>query len=110
MSISGLKRWRNPMAGKKGTTLLDALRVIFNDARLACGNPNSNPAIKQLLLTKPYLRRLVQSDVRMHLLSVGLDAEIRRYLKGDRDPEEGDVTVAQLDLWPKHCRTVVKDI
>jgi hypothetical protein len=94
---------------KPRTTWHEALRALINEARVECENPNSSSAIGQLMLTRPFLRKLVKSDVRMHLLAAGLNLEIRRYLKADADDEEG-VTLDQLELWPRRHQNIVRDI
>jgi hypothetical protein len=94
---------------KPRTTLHDALRAVINDARLECENRNSSTAIGQLMLTKPFLRKIVKNGVRMHLLAAGLNLEIRRHLKADTDDEDG-VTLDQLELWPQRHQNIVRDI
>jgi hypothetical protein len=90
---------------KPPATPTDTLRAIINEARLACEHPNSSPAIAQLMLTKPFLRRLVKEGYRMQLLAAGLNVEIRRHLRGSDDPDEDDATARQLEFWPKRHRT-----
>ena len=98
------------MAGRKPrTTLHEALRAIINEARLECENGNSSSAISQLMLTKPFLRKLAKNGVRMHLLAAGLNSGIRRHLKADTDDEDG-VTLDQLELWPQRHQNIVRDI
>jgi len=92
---------------KQRATQTEALRAIINEARLVCEHPNSTAAIAQLMLTKPFLRRLVKEGYRMQLLAAGLNVEIRRHLK---DPDEDDATARQLEFWPKRHRTIVEDI
>ncbi len=94
---------------KPRTTLHEALRAVINEARLECENGNSTTAISQLMLTKPFLRKLVKNGVRMHLLAAGLNSEIRRHLKADTDDEDG-VTLDQLELWPQQHQNIVRDI
>jgi hypothetical protein len=95
---------------KQRATQTEALRAIINEARLVCEHPNSTAAIAQMMLTKPFLRRLVREGCRMQLLAAGLNVEIRRYLKGSDDPDEDDATARQLEFWPKRHRTIVEDI
>jgi hypothetical protein len=95
---------------KPRATQVDALRAIINEARLACDHPNSTSAIAQLMLTKPFLRRLARQRLQMHLLAIGLNHEIRRCLKEGDDAGEDDATVRQLGLWPQRHRTLVEDI
>ena len=92
---------------KQRATQTEALRAIINEARLVCEHPNSTAAIAQLMLTKPFLRRLVKEGCRMQLLAAGLNVEIRRYLKGSDDENEDDATAHQLDLWPERHRKMV---
>jgi hypothetical protein len=98
------------MQPKPQTTPVDTLRSLINEARLACEHPNSSPALSHLMMTKPFLKRIMRMrGVWMHLLAYGLNSEIRRFLKGDEADGDGS-TVDQLDLWPAHLRAVVADI
>ena len=95
---------------KPPTTQIDALRAIINDARLACDHPNSTPAVTQLMLTKPFLRRLAKAHCQLHLLAIGLNHEIRLCLKQGDDAGEESATARQLEFWPERHRAIVADI
>src|SRR5260370_36217636 len=110
ISIFGGKNWRTAMADRKPrANQVDALRAIISEARLACEHPNSSPDIAQVMLTRPFLRKLVKHGCRMQLLAAGINAEIRRYLKDDDDGEV-EVTADQLEFWPERHRAMVRDI
>jgi hypothetical protein len=95
---------------KSQTMLGDTLRSLINEARLACEHPNSSPAVSQLMMTKPFLKKIMRKrGVWLHLLTSGLNSEIRRFLKGN-DEDGDEATVDQLDLWPAHLRVTVEDI
>lgn len=95
---------------KPRTTLLDHLRSLISEARIALAHPNSTPAIKHEMLKRPFLKRIAHvKGLRMHLLANGLESEIRHYLKNEEDPAPG-ASPSQLALWPKHLRPYVQDI
>jgi hypothetical protein len=97
---------------KPRSTLLDTLRALINEARIALETPNSCPAIKHKMLSAPFQRKLAKKrGLRLHLLAKGLEAEIRTFLKHDDDEEEEEETnPRQLEMWKEQYRTIIKDI
>lgn len=90
--------------------MMEKLRGVINEARLKSSSLNSVPAIAQIMLGKSFQRKLAGvRGLRMHLMSIGLNTEIRAYLK--RNPDEGDgITQDQLGFWPGSLRPIIKEI
>jgi hypothetical protein len=96
-------------ARKKAAPLIEKLRALITEARVACTSPNSAPAVSHTMLSKPFLKRIARlRGVRMHLIASGINNEVRRYLKGT-DEDDG-VDFDQLKLWPENLRDEVKAI
>lgn len=94
---------------KVKSRLRSALDSMINEARVICANPNSQPAVTQQLMTRPFLKRIARTrGLRMYLLAAGIADEIRRYLK--RTPEDDGITPDQLDLWAANLRPIIQDI
>ena len=94
--------------GKPQTEKFDTLRVLIKQARERCDNPDSCPALVQLMLSRNFLKRIRIAGLETHLLAAGLSAEIRRYLKETADEETAKPD--QLMLWPEGLRDMVKEI
>jgi hypothetical protein len=96
-------------ARKKAGPLIERLRALITEARVACASPNSAPAVSHTMLSKAFLKKIARSrGVRMHLIASGINNEVRRYLKGT-DEDDG-VDFDQLRLWPENLRDEVKAI
>lgn len=96
---------RKPRSGP-----LDKLRAIINEARIACGSPNSCPSISHVMLTPPFLRRIEREGCQIHILALGINSAVRTFLKdGDAEERKG-ASPGQLDLWPRSHREIVREI
>ena len=95
---------------KPRSSHLEKLRTLINEARIACGQPQSCPAISHVMLTDPFLRRLELDGCQLHILGLGINAAVRAFLKDGDGEERRGVSAGQLDLWPDKHRRIVQTI
>jgi hypothetical protein len=98
---------------------VERLRTLIGDAQEKCGAPNNaREIVHQMRFGKIYSRIETDEDIKLNLLKIGLNHEVREFLKDgnvDIDPDSEDTNAVgieqeQLDLWPSPLRGLVADI
>jgi hypothetical protein len=97
---------------------VERLRVLIGDAQEKCGAPNNaSEIVHQMRFGAIYSKIETDEDIKLNLLKIGLNHEVREFLKdgnvevGDGD-EDGAVGIdeEQLELWPSRLRSFVANI
>jgi hypothetical protein len=98
---------------------VERLRVLIGDAQEKCGAPNNaREIVHEMRFGKIYSKIETDEDIKLNLLKIGLNHEVREFLKdGDTDIDRDDeddggagIDLEQLELWPSPLRDLVADI
>jgi hypothetical protein len=98
---------------------VERLRLLIGDAQDGCGAPNNaREIVHQMRFGKIYSKLESDEDIKHNLLKIGLNHEVREFLKDGNigiDPDSEDSLVVgideeQLELWPSSLRDLVASI
>jgi hypothetical protein len=96
-----MRAWRPPW--------VERLRILIGDAQEKCGAPNNaGEIIHAMRFGAIYSKIETDEDIKLNLLKIGLNHEVREFLKDGNvdidDSEDGAVGIdeEQLELWPSN--------